>query len=167
MAQPRYVLALGADFAGVELKNALRDRLQDDARIELVDYGVPDTSAQTDYPEIGIQVAEAVARGAARRAILVCGTGIGMAITANKVPGIRATVAHDPYSAERSILSNDCQILTLGGRVIGVELAYQLVRSWIGYEFDPASASARKVGAISAYEEHAAAAHTAKSGQDV
>ena len=153
MTESSYILAFGADMAGVELKNALRDRLKNDPRVAVIDYGVADNADQTDYPNIGIQVAEAVARGEARRAILVCGTGIGMAITANKVAGIRATVAHDSYSAERSILSNDCQILTLGGRVIGLELAYQIVREWIGYEFDPASASARKVGAISAYEE--------------
>lgn len=153
----RYVLALGADFAGVELKNALHERLQNDPRVEVIDYGVSDQNDQTDYPHIGIQVAEAVARGQARRAVLVCGTGIGMAITANKVPGIRATVGHDPYSVERSILSNDCQILTLGGRVIGAELAYKLVHDWIGYEFDPTSPSARKVCAISDYEESVAA----------
>ena len=153
MPERGYTLAFGADMAGVELKNALRDRLKNDPRVTVVDYGVVDSADQTDYPNIGIQVAEAVARGEARRAILVCGTGIGMAISANKVAGIRATVAHDSYSAERSILSNDCQILALGGRVIGLELAYQIVREWIGYEFDPASASARKVGAISAYEE--------------
>ncbi len=75
-----------------------------------------------------------------------------MAISANKVAGIRATVAHDSYSVERSVLSNDCQILTLGARVIGPELAAKLVREWLRYEFDPGSASAEKVAVISDYE---------------
>jgi ribose 5-phosphate isomerase B len=153
MAAQRYILALGADEAGAALKNLLRERLRGDGRVEVRDYGVPDEHDKTDYPHVGIAVAEAVARGEAERAVLVCGTGIGMAISANKVPGIRATVAHDAYSAERSIKSNNCQILTLGARVIGPELAWQLVRDWIGYEFDPESASARKVCAISDYED--------------
>lgn len=153
MTTQRYVLALGADAAGVELKNLLRERLGRDGRVEVRDFGVAASDDELDYPQIGIAVAEAVARGEATRAILVCGTGIGMAISANKVPGIRATVAHDSYSAERSILSNNCQILTFGARVIGPELAYQLAQQWIGLQFDPTSASARKVCAISDYEE--------------
>ena len=151
MADRRYMLALGADSAGVDLKNVLRDRLRTDPRVEIRDFG--DAADDVDYPHIGLVVAESVARGEADRAILICGTGIGMAITANKVPGIRATVAHDSYSVERSILSNDCQILALGARVIGPELAYRLVSEWLEYEFDPESASARKVCAITDYEE--------------
>ena len=147
-------VALGADNAGAELKNALKAQLQADPRVrEVLDFGVPDTQDTTAYPHVGLDVAQAVARGDARRGLLVCGTGIGMAITANKVPGIRATVAHDSYSVERSVLSNDCQVLTLGARVVGPELAKRLVNEWLGYEFDPASASAEKVAVISEYEE--------------
>lgn len=146
----RKILALGADSAGLPIKNMLRDRLKDDVRVEIRDYG--DVGSDVDYPLVGIAVAEMVARGEADRAVLICGTGIGMAIAANKVPGIRATVAHDSYSVERSILSNDCQILTLGARVIGLELAYRLVDEWLGYEFDEASPSSRKVKRIVDYE---------------
>lgn len=153
MSKP-YVLALGADNAGAELKNLLKARLQNDPRVEVRDYGVPDASDSTAYPHVGLAVAEAVAHGEARRGLLICGTGIGMAITANKVPGIRATVAHDAYSVERSILSNDCQVLTFGARVIGPELAAKLLDEWIGLEFDPASASAAKVAVITNYEEN-------------
>jgi ribose 5-phosphate isomerase B len=149
----RYVLALGADFAGAQLKNELKQQLARDPRVEVRDFGVVDASDLTAYPHVGIAVAEAVARGAARRGLLVCGTGIGMAISANKVPGIRATVAHDSYSVERSVLSNDCQILTLGARVIGPELAKKLVDEWLDLEFDPTSSSAAKVAVISEYEE--------------
>lgn len=115
----RYVVALGADNAGAELKNALKRQLEADDRVEVRDFGVSDAEDTTAYPHVGIAVAEAVARSEALRGLLACGTGIGMAITANKVPGIRATDAHDAHSVERSVLSNDCQVLTLGARVIG------------------------------------------------
>lgn len=147
----RMILALGADSAGLSLKNMLCERLKKNDRVELRDYG--DVASDVDYPLVGIAVAEMVARGEADRAVLICGTGIGMAIAANKVPGIRATVAHDSYSVERSILSNNCQILTLGARVIGIELASRLVTEWLDYEFDETSASSRKVKLISDYEK--------------
>ena len=153
MATERYVIAIGADNAGVDMKNVLRKQLEADPRVEVVDFGVPDASDDRAYPLVGLDVAEAVARGDARRGLLVCGTGIGMAISANKVPGVRATVAHDSYSVERSVLSNDCQVLTLGARVVGLELAKRLVDEWLSYEFDPESASAAKVAVISEYEE--------------
>lgn len=153
----RMVLALGADSAGTQLKNLLRDRLKVDERVEVRDYG--DCGDEVAYSRIGLAVAEMVARGEADRAILICGTGIGMAIAANKVPGIRATVGHDAYSVERSILSNDCQVLTMGARVIGPELASRLAHEWIGYVFDPASPSARKVQIITDYEQGRAPDH--------
>ena len=157
MGAERYVVAIGADNAGVEMKNALKKQLEADPRVDVIDFGVPDASDDRAYPHVGLDVAEAVARGEARRGLLVCGTGIGMAISANKVPGIRATVAHDSYSVERSVLSNDCQILTLGARVVGLELAKRLVDEWLSYEFDPGSASAAKVAVISEYEERSSA----------
>ena len=86
------------------------------------------------------------------RALLVCGTGLGVAISANKVPGVRAVTAHDSFSVERAVLSNDAQVLCFGQRVIGIELARRLAREWLDYRFDPASASAAKVDAIRGYE---------------
>jgi len=141
-------IALGADNAGADLKNLLRDRLATRDDLELTDFGVPDAETATAYPHIGLDVARAVVAGNADRGLLICGTGIGMAITANKVPGVRATVAHDSYSVERSVLSNNCQVLTLGARVIGPELAARLVDEWLTYEFDTSSASAAKVALI-------------------
>jgi ribose 5-phosphate isomerase B len=150
----RYVVAVGSDDAGVNLKNFIRDQLQDDPRVgEVLDFGVADAGDKTEYPIICIKAAEAVARGDAHRAVLFGGTGLGEAISANKVRGIRAVVAHDPYSIERSILSNNCQVLCLGERVIAPELADRIVRQWLGYEFDPSSPSAQKVSLISDYEE--------------
>jgi ribose 5-phosphate isomerase B len=147
-------ITVAADNAGVALKDVVADQLRRDDRVaEVVDLGVPDESDDRAYPLLGLAAAEAVAEGRADRAVLVCGTGIGMAIAANKVEGVRATVAHDSYSAERSIKSNDCQVLCLGGRVIGPELAKKLVGEWVGHEFDPESASATKVAHITEYEQ--------------
>lgn len=151
-------IAVGADAAGAQMKNALLQHLATLAEVETRDFGVgeadddPSTATDTAYPVIGIAVAEAVARGEVDRGLLVCGTGIGMAISANKVAGIRATVAHDAYSVERSVLSNDCQVLALGARVIGPELAVKLVDEWLRHEFDHQSASAAKVAVIREYE---------------
>jgi ribose 5-phosphate isomerase B len=85
-------------------------------------------------------------------AVLICGTGIGMAISANKVANVRAAVCHDSYSAERSIRSNNCQVLAFGTRVVGVELARKILSEWLDHEFDPTSASAAKVARITAHE---------------
>ena len=149
-----YVVAVGTDDAGVNLKNFIRDKLEEDPRVkEVRDFGVADASDKTEYPIICIKVAEAVARGEVDRAVLFGGTGLGEAISANKVHGVRAAVAIDPYSIERSILSNNCQVLCLGERVIAPMLADRVVQQWLGYEFDESSPSARKVNLITEYEE--------------
>lgn len=135
-------------------KDMIRDDLEKDDRVaEVIDVGVNDETAETTrYPSVAHRAAELVASGKADRAILICGTGIGMAVSANQVPGVWATPAHDSYSVERSILSNNCQVLTLGQRVIGRELARRLVKEWIGYEFDPASHSSANLAVIEEYE---------------
>lgn len=146
-------ILVGCDEAGFALKAYLLDKLNGDDRVELVvDKGVPSASDSTAYPNIGLQVAEGVSAGEGERALLICGTGIGMAISANKVPGIRATTAHDVYSVERSVLSNNCQVLALGGRVVAPELAWTLVDRWLDLDFDDSSPSAAKVKIISEYE---------------
>lgn len=150
-------LVLGADEAGVDYKDRILADLRDDPRVsEIIDIGVNRNDALEDftrpYPYVGIKAGELIRDGLADRAILFCGTGIGMAIAANKVDGIRATTAHDSFSVERSILSNDCQVLTMGQRVVGVELASRLARDWLGYAFDPASASAEKVKVLTDFE---------------
>jgi len=155
MDAKRYRMAVGSDDAGVNLKNFIRDQLGDDERVEeVIDFGVADADDKTAYPVVCIKAAEAVAQGEADRAVLFGGTGLGEAISANKVRGIRAVVAHDPYSIERSILSNNCQVLCLGERVIAPELADRIVKQWLGYEFDTSSPSAAKVQVITEYEEN-------------
>jgi ribose 5-phosphate isomerase B len=142
-------IALGADDAGLALKDRLAAMLRD-ANLEVADYGCA-AGEEADYPDVALAVAEAVARGEHGRAILVCGTGIGMAIAANKVPGVYAAQVHDAYSAERARKSNNAQVMTLGARIVGPELAESLVRIWLGAEFQ-GGASARKVAKIAAAE---------------
>ena len=145
-------MIVGSDEAGYDYKEAIKADLERDGRVvSVVDVGVV-RDATAPYPAVAIEAAERVANGEADRAILICGTGLGVAIAANKVTGIRAVTAHDSFSVERSILSNDAQVLCMGQRVVGVELARRLASEWLGYEFDPASASKAKVDAICAYE---------------
>ena len=140
-------VAIGCDEAGLDLKIVMVRHLK--ARgVEPIDFGVDaDTPPGTDYPDIAQAVAESIVRGDQQRGILICGTGIGMAIAANKIPGIRAAQAHDTYSAERARKSNDAQIVSLGARVIGAELAKSIVDVWLESEFT-GGASAAKVEKI-------------------
>lgn len=145
-------IAIGSDSAGYEYKEALkRDFQNDDRVIEVIDVGVGE-GVNTAYPHVAVEAARLVAAGRADRALLVCGTGLGVAIAANKVAGIRAVTAHDGYSVERAVMSNNAQVLTFGQRVIGLELARRLAKEWLGYEFDEASHSAANVAAICSYE---------------
>ena len=145
-------IVIGSDDAGFDYKEILKKDLEADPGVaSLVDVGV-DADGHTAYPRVAIAAAELVASGEADRALLFCGTGLGVAIAANKVPGVRAVTAHDSYSVERGVLSNDAQVLTMGQRVVGIELARRLVREWLTYRFDPTSASAEKVAVIGEYE---------------
>ncbi|WP_407361235.1 ribose-5-phosphate isomerase [Microbacterium sp. LBN7] len=145
-------LVIGSDDAGFDYKEILKKDLEENGIVaSVVDVGVH-ADGHTAYPRVAIAAAELVAAGEADRALLICGTGLGVAIAANKVPGIRAVTAHDSFSVERGVLSNDAQILTMGQRVVGIELARRLVREWLTYRFDPSSASAEKVAVIGEYE---------------
>ena len=145
-------IAIGCDDAGVTYRDTIKADLEADPRVaSVIDVGVlPDE--HTAYPHVAVSAARLVADGRADRALLVCGTGLGVAISANKVPGIRAVTAHDSFSVERAVLSNNAQVLCMGQRVVGIELARRLAKEWLGYEFDPGSASAAKVAAIDGYE---------------
>ena len=140
-------IAIGADDAGLELKRALIEHIRD-LGLGVEDVGIDSAeaaaSAEVDYPDVAERLARGIARGDWDRGILVCGTGIGMAIAANKVPGVRAAQAHDVYSAERARKSNDAHIVTLGARVVGVELAKMVVSAFLASEF-AGGASVRKV----------------------
>lgn len=146
-------IVVGSDDAGFDYKEILkRDFESSDLVMSVVDVGV-DSVGHREYPHIAVEAARLVASGAADRALLVCGTGLGVAIAANKVLGIRAVTAHDSYSVERSVLSNDAQVLCFGQRVVGIELARRLAKEWLTYRFDLTSASALKVDLIEEYEK--------------
>lgn len=148
-----YRIAIGADDAGYRYKEALKQDLEADPRVsEVIDVGVS-AEEHTAYPHVGVAAARQVADGHADRALVICGTGMGVAMAANKVPGIRASVAHDSFSVERLVKSNNAQVLALGERVIGLELARKLVGEWLGHRFDAASPSAEKVALFGEYED--------------
>ncbi|EFQ34190.1 ribose 5-phosphate isomerase [Colletotrichum graminicola M1.001] len=150
---PKYRIVVGSDEAGISYKDAIKADFEKDPRVEFVeDVGSHETADKTAYPHRAAAAAKLVADGKADRALLICGTGLGMAIAANKVKGIRAVTAHDSFSVERSILSNDAQVLCMGERVIGLELARRLAKDWLGYVFDPSSQSAEKVHVIKTLE---------------
>ena len=143
----------GPRLARAEAEPGRADARKDPRVASVEDLGVNESDPKAGtYPSVAIAAATKIIAGEADRAILVCGTGIGVSIAANKVKGIRATVAHDSFSVERSILSNDCQILTMGERVIGLELARRLAKEWLGYAFDPGSHSKANVDEIVDYE---------------
>lgn len=142
-------IAMGCDEAAYELKEAIKAHLQGKGA-EVDDFGTLD-GQPVMYCDVAIEVAEQVAIGRYTRAVLLCGTGIGMAISANKVPGVRAAQAHDTYSAERARKSNDAQIICLGARVVGVELAKTIVDAWMESEFE-GGGSTPKVERIKEYE---------------
>lgn len=145
-------IIVGADDAGYAYKEVLKADLEASSLVTAVrDIGV-DADGHTPYPHIGVTAGRLIAAGEADRALLVCGTGLGVAIAANKVAGIRAVTAHDSFSVERSVLSNNAQVLTFGQRVIGIELARRLAREWLTYVFDQDSASAEKVRILSGLE---------------
>lgn len=126
-------ILVGSDHFGFELKGLLIEHLLSKG-YNPIDCGTF-SSEPVDYPDIAYTVAEKVRKGEASRAILVCATGAGMAIVANKVPGVRAVCIHDPYTAERARASNNAQVATLGAKVIGVEVAKKLVDIWLSSEF--------------------------------
>ncbi len=148
----KWKIVVGSDDAGFDYKEILKKDLEASDLVEVVtDVGV-DAEGHTPYPKVAITAAEMIARGEADRALLICGTGLGVAISANKVAGIRAVTAHDSYSVERSVLSNNAQVLCMGQRVVGIELARKLVREWLTLHFDETSASAQKVAVLTEYE---------------
>lgn len=144
-------IVLAADSAGAPLMNALEPWLAERPDVKatnLSDVG-PDGER---YAEMVDRVAAGLVSGQYERGIMICGTGIGVCMSANKIPGIRAAHVHDTYSAERAALSNNAQIITMGARVIGPELAKAIVAAWLAVRFDPAGRSAGNVDAIDALD---------------
>ncbi|MBI4824726.1 MAG: ribose 5-phosphate isomerase B [Nitrospirae bacterium] len=127
-------VAIGCDHAGIEMKEEISGLLKD-MGVELVDMGTS-TPESVDYPDFGEKVAEAVSKGMFERGVLICGTGIGMSIVANKFPRIRASLCNDLFTAKMSRLHNDANILVIGGRIVGKGLAREIAKVWFETPFE-------------------------------
>jgi len=145
-------IAVAGDSAGAPLAKTLAQHLSGRSDLEVSEISSPPAGTEAYYAQLADRVASAVLDGTYDRAILCCGTGIGVCLSANKVPGIRAAQTHDTYSAERAALSNNAQIITMGARVIGTELANAIADAFIACTFDPEGKSAGNVKAISALD---------------
>jgi ribose 5-phosphate isomerase B len=145
-------ILVGSDHYGYPLKEDLKTYLGE-LGYEVIDIGTNNSEEAVDYPDVAVNLAERIAAGETDRGILICGTGIGMAMVANKVPGVRAACAHDPYSAERARKSNDAQILTIGSQIVAPTLAKTLLDHWLASEFG-GGRSIPKVAKIKAIDEH-------------
>lgn len=144
-------ISLGADHGGYELKEAVKKHLLASGHI-VTDFGTYDASS-VDYPELGRQAAQAVADGTCERGIVICSTGIGISISANKVRGVRAALCSDVYTAQLTRDHNDSNVLALGQNVLGVPLALAIVDTWLDTPFSGGERHARRIAGIAAIEE--------------
>lgn len=146
-------IALGADHGGFTLKKELVTRLYE--KYEILDLGAHTFDPNDDYPDFALAVSKTVASKQAHRGILVCGSGVGACITANKVPGIRACLCHDTYSAHQGVEHDDMNVLCLGSRVIGIELAAELVNVFLDASFSSEPRHCRRLEKVLAIEHQA------------
>ena len=146
-------IALGSDHGGFVLKNGLIARLRED--YEILDLGAHAFDQADDYPDFALTVAGSVASGQTQRGILICGSGVGACIAANKVPGVRACLCHDTYSAHQGVEHDDMNLLCLGARVIGPEMAAELVKAFLGASFSTETRHRRRLKKILAIEQQA------------
>ncbi len=147
-------VAIGADHEGFSLKNQLVERLSN--LYDVVDLGAHKFDPDDDYPDFAAFVADAVASGKADCCLLVCGSGVGACIAANKVPGVRASLCHDTYSARQGVEHDDMNVLCLGARVIGIELATELVFAFLNARFSREARHQRRLNKVKAIEKRAA-----------
>lgn len=143
-------VAIGADHAGYRYKQVLADQLRDEGH-EVLDLGT-DGPQSVDYPDYARAVAEAVARGEVERGVLVCGSAVGVCIVANKVPGVRAGICHETYSARQAVDHDDMNVLCLGERVIGIEVARTVVRTFMDASFSDVERHRRRLDKLLAVE---------------
>ena len=151
-------IAIGADHAGYPLNERILEELRASGH-ELIDFGTHDGSVPDDYPDYAKKVGEAVQTGAAEIGILVCGSGVGAAVAATKLRGIRAALCADTYSAHQSREHDDCNVLCIGSRVTGVELAMEIVRAFVGARFTGEERHKRRLAKVNAMEECASDKH--------
>src|SRR5438045_8112546 len=143
-------VVIASDHAGFELKKAILNYLKE-KKWDISDLGAYDTTP-SDYPDFAVLVGNALREGRAERGILVCGSGVGVSVAANKIPGIRAGLCHDTYSAQQGVDHDDMNILVIGARVVGVELARELVRAFVGARFSGEERHRRRLEKIKTLE---------------
>jgi ribose 5-phosphate isomerase B len=156
-------ITLGSDHAGFELKRVLRDHLEQQGH-KVTDVGTNST-APVDYPDFAEAVALSVLRGESERGILICGSGVGASVAANKIPGVRASLAHDAYSAHQGVEHDDMNILVLGSRVIGVELAKDLCDTFLAAHFTGEERHRRRLAKIHNLEQRYTLQPTTQEGK--
>lgn len=139
-------VALGGDHAGFPLKQAIADRYGS-LVTSLIDCGT-NSEESTDYPEFAIAVSKEIVSGKADRGIMVCGSGVGISVAANKIPGIRAAICHDTYSAHQGVEHDDMNVLCIGGRIIGSELAFEIIEAFLAAKYEPAERHARRLNKV-------------------
>jgi ribose 5-phosphate isomerase B len=155
-------VAFGADHGGFHLKQEIVARLKDE--YEVLDFGADSFQPDDDYPDFVMPVAEAVVSGRAQRGVIICGSGVGACITANKMPGIRAGTCHDVYSAHQGVEHDDMNILCLGARVIGTELAAELVTAFLRARFSSEERHRRRLEKTLSIEKQALSRDEGKKG---
>lgn len=139
-------IALGGDHAGFDLKNLVAARLGDRVG-EVLDCGT-DSDQSCDYPDFAVAVARQIIQGRADRGIVICGSGVGVSVAANKIPGIRAAICHDTYSAHQGVEHDDMNVLCIGGRIIGSELAFAIIDSFLGAKYEPQERHQRRLDKV-------------------
>ena len=145
-------IALGGDHAGFPLKQVVAERLNGTS-VSLTDCGT-NSSESCDYPDFAVAVAKEIIEGRADRGIVVCGSGVGVSVVANKIPGIRAAVCHDTYSAHQGVEHDDMNVLCIGGRIIGSELAFEIIDSFLRARYVPQERHARRLEKVLKIEQH-------------
>ena len=143
-------IAIGSDHAGFDLKEEMEEFLQSLGH-EVLDLGTHSTDS-VDYPDFAEAVGVAVLEGRAERGVLICGSGVGASVAANKLPGIRAGVSHDTYSAHQGVEHDDVNVLVMGARIIGIEVAKEIVQAFLGAEFSNDERHQRRLGKVKALE---------------
>ena len=146
-------IALGSDHGGFVMKKELMTRLCED--YEILDLGAHTLDQADDYPDFALAVARSVASGQVQRGVLICGSGVGACIAANKVPGVRACLCHDTYSAHQGVEHDDMNVLCLGARVIGLEMALELAKTFLSANFFGETRHRRRLGKVLAIEQQA------------
>lgn len=146
-------LAVAADHAGFEMKRTLVAWLEEEGH-QVVNLGPPRPDPVDDYPDVAVSLCREIQEGRVQRGILICGSGIGASVAANKMKGIRAGVAHDVYSAHQGVEHDDVNVLCLGARIIGIEVAYELVRAFLAARFSGEERHVRRLNKVLALEQH-------------